>query len=119
MASVGWGHAGEAGGRPSLVQELGFTLAEIEALLDGVLAREGWSHVKERALPGGLRYRVQSAIDGGEVLLRFTSLPDRTFAGGRMRFPRTRFTGTFRDASATFVEGWLRRLQHTFLKGGG
>jgi len=101
------------------VQELGFTLAEIEALLDGVLAREGWSHVKERALPGGLRYRVQSAIDGGEVLLRFTSLPDRTFAGGRMRFPRTRFTGTFRDASATFVEGWLRRLQHTFLKGGG
>ena len=94
-------------------------MAEIEALLDGVLAREGWSHVKERALPDSLRYRIHSATEGGEVLLRFTSLPDRTFAGGRMRFPRTRFTGMFRDASAAFVEGWLRRLQHTFLKGGG
>lgn len=119
MASLSWEHASEGDDHPAIVQELGFTLAEIEALLDGVLAREGWSHAKEHALPHSLRYRVHSSAEGGEVLLRFEPLPDRTFATGRLSFPCTRFTGMFRDTSATVMEGWHRRLQHTFLKGGG
>jgi hypothetical protein len=119
MASRSSKGADEADDRPAIVQELGFTVAEIEALLDGVLARQGCSFAKERALPQRLSYRVHSPSDRGSMLLHFEPLPDRTFAGGRMRFPRTRLTGIFLDASANVIEAWQRRLQQTFLKGGG
>lgn len=110
-----WGHNRD---EPYLVQELGFSMGEIEALLDGVLRREGWPHTKEGAPPHRLSYRVSGAA-GTEALFRFEALSDRTFAAGHIRFPRTRFTGTFQQASPEFVERWQRRLQQIFLKGGG
>ena len=119
MAIMSLDCATELPAQPDILQELGFTLAEIEALLDGVLTREGWAHVKERVRRPGLSYQVRSPTESSEVLLCFQPLPDRSFAGGRIRFPCTRLTGKFRNASPHFIDGWLRRLQHIFLKGGG
>jgi len=118
MACLPSERSGHNRDEPYLVQELGFSIGEIEALLDGVLRREGWPHTKERALPHGLTYRVTGGT-GAEALFRFEPLSDRTFAAGHMRVPRTRFTSTFRQASPECIERWQRRLQQTFLKGGG
>jgi hypothetical protein len=118
MAGISLPQGDEAPEAPGIVQELGFSAAEIEALLDRALAREGWVHTKVKPLPDRLCYRVQSPT-GAEALLCFDALSDRTFASGRIRVPCTRFRGTFRRASAEFVAGWQQRLQRLFLKGGG